>query len=467
MSKTLEKTILIILDWLTINAGFFLWCELRHHFGLFTETSFGDIFRLSMIIYIFWLILFLFFGMYRIYFTKSRTDEIIDVIKIISIGVFVIFILTLDLRQDFSRPLNMSRFLILSYWLIMVVLISTGRILIRTLHRRLLEAGIGRRRALIVGWGKKAWELHDHLLDAPALGYEVVGFLHHENRAAKRKTHKGIPLQGTVNQLFTKIYRDNIQDVLIAFPRRSEKKLKEVISQCDGTPVGIKIVPELYDVIIGQVRTNQIYGFPLIEILPQLISPWEAVVKRVGDFLLAVFVVAGLLPFWLFLALAIRIDSRGPVFYTQKRVGKDGRIFSVIKFRSMVVGAEKMTGPVWASDNDSRITAVGRFMRKTRLDEIPQFINILRGEMSLVGPRPERPFFVDKLKKALPLYNRRLRIQPGITGWAQVKGDYDQSLENVKQKLEYDLFYIENMSLRMDIKIILHTVYVMLCGKGQ
>jgi lipopolysaccharide/colanic/teichoic acid biosynthesis glycosyltransferase len=162
-----------------------------------------------------------------------------------------------------------------------------------------------------------------------------------------------------------------------------------------------------------------------------------------------------------------RVESPGPVFYRQERVGKDGRLFSVIKFRSMVANAEKLTGPKWADKDDPRITHVGRFIRKWRLDEIPQFINVLRGEMSIVGPRPERPYFVEKLRKEYPLYARRLRVQPGITGWAQVKGDYDTTIENVKQKLQYDLFYLENMSLKMDLKIIMHTVYVMLAGRGQ
>ena len=173
------------------------------------------------------------------------------------------------------------------------------------------------------------------------------------------------------------------------------------------------------------------------------------------------------LPIWLLLALIIVIDTKGPVFYTQKRVGRDGKVFTMVKFRSMVVGAEKMTGPVWAQDNDPRITKVGRMMRRLRLDEIPQLVNILMGNMALVGPRPERPFFVEKLRKVFPLYTRRLRIRPGITGWAQVKGEYDQSLDDVKEKLEYDLFYLENMSLRMDLKIILNTLYVMLRGRGQ
>jgi lipopolysaccharide/colanic/teichoic acid biosynthesis glycosyltransferase len=166
-------------------------------------------------------------------------------------------------------------------------------------------------------------------------------------------------------------------------------------------------------------------------------------------------------------ALLIRLDSPGPVIYSQERVGQHGKPFRIYKFRSMVQDAEKMTGPQWAAKNDPRITRVGRWIRKLRIDEIPQFWNVLKGEMSLVGPRPERPYFVEKFKKEIPLYTRRLRVRPGISGWAQIKGAYDSSIDDVKQKLQYDLFYLENMSLRMDLKILLNTVYVILTGRGQ
>ena len=167
------------------------------------------------------------------------------------------------------------------------------------------------------------------------------------------------------------------------------------------------------------------------------------------------------------IAAAIKIDTPGPVVYSQERVGKDGKVFKMYKFRSMRADAEKDSGPVWAPQHDSRVTKVGRFLRNTRLDEIPQFINVLDGDMSLVGPRPERPFFVEKLSKEIPLYHRRLKVRPGITGWAQIKQGYDRSIEDVKSKVRYDLFYIENMSFRMDLKILLFTFYIMLMGKGH
>jgi exopolysaccharide biosynthesis polyprenyl glycosylphosphotransferase len=218
---------------------------------------------------------------------------------------------------------------------------------------------------------------------------------------------------------------------------------------------------------MGQARTNQIYGFPLIEIFPEIMPLWERRFKRLIDLAFATTVLILGAPFWLILAVIIKFDSPGPIFYRQERVGKDGRKFSIVKFRTMVQNAEQLTGPKWADKDDPRITRVGRFMRKWRLDEFPQFINVLRGEMSLVGPRPERPFFIEKLKKEVPFYMRRLKVQPGITGWAQVKGSYDNTIDDVKQKLQFDFFYVENMSLTLDCKILLHTIYVMLAGKGQ
>jgi lipopolysaccharide/colanic/teichoic acid biosynthesis glycosyltransferase len=166
-------------------------------------------------------------------------------------------------------------------------------------------------------------------------------------------------------------------------------------------------------------------------------------------------------------AIAIKIDSVGPVFFTQERCGQNGKVFTIIKFRSMVKDAERMSGPVWSQKDDPRITKVGKIIRRLRIDEIPQMFNVLTGEMSFVGPRPERPFFVEKLSSEIPYYKRRLKVRPGITGWAQVKHKYDETLEDVKIKLKYDLFYIENMSLRMDFKIIFRTIYVVLFGKGH
>ena len=239
------------------------------------------------------------------------------------------------------------------------------------------------------------------------------------------------------------------------------------MSVSTGYDVSIKIIPDMYDIISGQARTNQIYGFPLIEIMPHIMQPWEESAKRLMDILISIIILSLSAPVWIVVAIAIKLNSPGPLVFSQERVGKDGKVFRMHKFRSMFEDAEAKTGPVWATTNDPRVTSVGRFLRKTRLDEIPQFMDVLRGDMSLVGPRPERPHFVAQLAQEIPLYKRRLSVKPGITGWAQIKQGYDTSLDDVRSKVKYDLFYIENMSFRMDIKILLMTVYTMIAGKGN
>jgi len=236
---------------------------------------------------------------------------------------------------------------------------------------------------------------------------------------------------------------------------------------CSDKNIKIKIVPDLYEILSGQARTSQIYGMPLIDIMPELMPEWERKLKRLLDIVVSIVILLLSLPIALLTAIAIKLDSEGPVFFTQERMGMNGKIFKMIKFRSMRKDAEKLTGPVWSQKNDSRVTRVGKLIRKLRIDEIPQFINVLKGDMSVVGPRPERPYFVEKLSQEIPYYKRRLKVRPGITGWAQVKHKYDESIEDVKIKLRYDLFYIENMSLRMDLKILFRTIFVVLFGKGH
>jgi len=470
MTKSIERFILILLDFIFIHLAFCIWVKWRWVMGFFAATSSSQMLILSMIIYIFWVMLFLFYGLYHIWYTRSRVDEFLSVLKVISIGILLLFLVTFDLEKDVSHPFQTSRMMIFAYWFLMVLFVSAGRVALRTLHRKLLENGIGRRKALIVGWGQKAKKLLDMVQSSPALGYHVVGFVHHDDKYVKRDQYNNVPIRSSLNRLNRTIRRMNVQEILIALPRRSEKRLEEVIAQCDGTSAGLKIVPDHYAIILGQVRTNQLYGFPLIEIFPQLMEPWEYVIKRCLDIMISlsalVFFVA-LSPLWLPLIITLQLTAPGSVFYSQKRVGKNGKVFKIYKFRTMIKDAEKHSGPVWASDNDPRIPKAGKIMRKFRIDEIPQIINILDGDMSIVGPRPERPHFVDILRNEIPLYSRRLRIRPGLTGWAQVKGEYDQTIDDVKKKLEFDLFYIENMSLRMDFKIMVNTALVMLKGKGK
>jgi exopolysaccharide biosynthesis polyprenyl glycosylphosphotransferase len=454
---------LVLIDLLSLNLAWLFYYLIRIWSGWISYSVEPDFFIPMIAICILWLIVFFLFGLYRSWYAQSRFDEITAVFKSVTFGSFVLFFLIFVDDRGIGSPWH-SRLLILVYWGLMLLCVGSGRLLIRSFQRKLLEAGIGLHNALIIGLSTKAIELYDLIKQYPALGYKIIGFISDDN---ERKPYKGIPVVGSMLDISSIIDQHEIKDVLIALDSSEHDKLLGVISSCNSHNVSLKIIPDLYDIISGQARTNQIYGFPLIEIMPELMPPWERAIKRLIDILFSFTVLFFGLPIWIVVALAIKIDSMGTVFYTQERVGKDGKHFRIIKFRSMFEGAENESGPVWANKQDPRVSRVGKILRKLRIDEIPQLINVLDGQMSLVGPRPERPFFVDQLSSEIPLYKRRLKVRPGLTGWAQVKHKYDENIEDVKKKVQYDLFYIENMSLRMDFKILLNTIAVVLLGKGH
>jgi len=454
----------IVIDLFTVNLAWALYFWFRVRSGLIEYAGEPDFLAPMLIIFLFWILIFFLFGLYRLWYTKSRVDEFIAIVKAVTFGILVLFFAIFIDDQGMGSPAE-NRFLILVYWGLMVLSVGGGRILVHTLKRKLLEAGIGVQKAVIVGINDRAKELYEMVAEHPALGYRIAGFLTLDKR--KKSPYKDVPTLGTADELPSVIEQQEIKEILIALDSTEHDELLGIIASCNGHDVSMKIVPDLYDIVSGQARTNQIYGFPLIEVNPQLMAPWEEVVKRALDIGVSFLILFLGSPLWLLIALAIKLDSQGSIFYAQRRVGKDGKVFRIIKFRSMRKNAEEKSGPVWANRRDPRITKVGKIIRKLRVDEIPQFINVLRGDMSLVGPRPERPFFVEKLSREIPLYARRLKVRPGITGWAQVKHKYDESLEDVKRKVKYDFFYIENMSLRMDLKILLNTIYVVLTGKGH
>ena len=466
MPKVIERLLLFLSDFTMVIISFFILVFFRREIGVFASINFRELFNLALITFFYWFIIFFFFGLYRSWYAQSRFDEIVAILKTLAIGCFFIFVLTMEPERDIEQPFSLGRISVFTYFVSLLVLVSSGRIFLRSFQRKLLEIGIGVRRTVILGWSEKSQKLLDEILKFPALGYNVIGFVSPKSLSAQA-AYGNVPVLGGIKQLSQIVQRYQVEEIIIALKSSSHKHVVYAISQCDGLPVNLKIVPDLYHIVVGQARTTQLYGFPLIDIMPEMMPAWEKKVKRFIDVIAALVVLVGLLPLWLLIGILIKLTSKGPVFFKQKRMGKNEHIFKVYKFRSMYQDAEKRTGPVWAGKNDPRITPIGRVLRKLRIDEIPQFINVLDGDMSLVGPRPERPYFVDKLKRQVPLYARRLKITPGITGWAQIKGEYDSTVEGVKKKLEYDLFYLENMSLRMDMKIIFHTIVIMIRGKGQ
>ncbi|WP_348344273.1 sugar transferase [Ignavibacterium sp.] len=465
MSKPIEKFLLVFTDFLMINLAFIVYFALRVQSGLFDLVIMPEFFLPMIALYFYWLLIFTFVGMYRSWFAASRFDEISTLFKATFVGIFILFFI-IFLDDYINNVSSSTRILIFIYWTLLVTFVGTGRVVIRSIQRNLLIKGFGRRNALIVGFNERAFEVLDTLFKAPALGIDVKAFVTIKNEHLN-KSYNNINVESDLKSLNDLIAKYNIQEIILALEKDEHDSLVDIISLCSDKNIKIKIVPDLYEILSGQARTSQIYGMPLIDIMPELMPEWERKLKRLLDIVVSIIILTISLPVTIITALAIKLDSEGPIFFTQERMGMNGKIFKMIKFRSMKKDAEKLTGPVWSQKNDPRVTRVGKIIRKLRIDEIPQFINVLKGDMSVVGPRPERPYFVEKLSQEIPYYKRRLKVRPGITGWAQVKHKYDESIEDVKIKLRYDLFYIENMSIRMDLKILFRTIFVVLFGKGH
>lgn len=457
-----ETLVLLLIDGLMVNLAWTLYYHFRVTSALFS-TPIQPMFWIPMVaIGLFWLLMFTFTGLYRPWYAESRFDEIVSIAKTVTAGAVLLFFLIFVDDTRNNDP-STSRLLILAYWALMLGCVSTGRVLYRSVLKRLIIAGVISRRTLIVGSFEQSRDLYDQVLAYPYLGFKVMGYVSTEEVTQPTR----VPLLGGTEELDHVLRELQVEEVLVALPSTEHDVLLHIIGQCSSHDVKVKIRPDMYDIISGQARTNQIYGVPLIEITPQLMQPWERIVKRLMDIGVSLLVLVLGAPVLLLIALIIKLSSRGPVFYSQERVGKNGRVFRILKFRSMYQDAESKSGPIWADKDDPRVTPVGRVLRRMHLDELPQFLNILEGSMSLVGPRPERPFFVEQFIKEIPLYRRRLNVRPGLTGWAQVKHKYDASMEDVRNKLRFDLFYIENMSIRMDVKILIHTFFRMITAKGQ
>jgi exopolysaccharide biosynthesis polyprenyl glycosylphosphotransferase len=490
VTRRTEVILLVLSDFLALNGAwyFFFWLRVNSGWFIFRHAPATDMSPAllpitSIEIYAFWMVLFLFFGLYRPWYVRPIFDEVVTLVKTLSAGAILLSILVWwDWTEQPTAAANDPRVLGLTYWTVAAAFCTSLRLLIRYSQRRLLSAGIGARPSIIVGDRAQAKELAERVNKYPQFGYNVIGFVSPELAAstgsldeAFRITHrngKGLMTKefrrlGTMANLESVIEQSGAKEVLIALGSNEHEKLIDVISRVSKSNVGMKIVPDLYDIVSGQARTREIYGFPLIDVNPVLLRPWEQAAKRTLDITISFTVLMLGSPVWLLTALGVKVTSQGPLIYSQERIGKDGKPFRIYKFRSMQHNAERQ-GPQWASKNDPRVTPFGRFLRKSHLDEVPQMWNVLKGDMSLVGPRPEREYFVKQLVKEIPYYDRRHKVRPGVTGLYQTVIDkYDENLDDVRKKVKYDLMYIESMSFRLDLKILLHTAYIMVRGRGQ
>ena len=459
MSRHKERIILILSDFIFINIAWTFYYIVRIESGWIPYSSPTSFLIPLIAVYFYWIIIFAFAGLYQYWFARSRFDEFTAVVKAATLGCFILFFV-IFLDDAMTNTKAISRFLIVIYWGLMIVCVGSGRILIRSFQMSMLEKGMGLRNSLIVGSGKRGRELETLVNKFPQLGYKIIGFV------TTNETASNNGMLGSINDLESIINKNAVTEVLIALEKNEKDKLFEVIRQCQKIYVNLKILPDTYEIISGMAKTNQLYGVPLMEVMPEIMPYGSKLFKRILDVGISGIFLLVLSPLLLLIAFLIKVTSSGPVFYKQIRVGRNSKQFIMYKFRSMRKDAEEY-GPEWAGESDSRITGVGRIIRKVYLDEAPQFINVLKNDMSLVGPRPERPYFVEILSKEIPYYFKRLSIKPGITGWAQIKHKYDTSLDDVREKLKYDFYYIENMSLKLDFKIMINTFLVVIFMKGH
>lgn len=464
-SKKHYGAFLIILDWFVALVAWATFYYVRKVYIEQTDFSIGSAYYSGLImIPIFWLVIFALQGTY----IDARRLHRMKVLSLTLFGAFfgtvvLFFFILLDDEVDdhtlFYQSLLWLFGIHFSYFFF-ARMIFVSR-LVKKIHKR--EKGF---RTIVIGGNEKAVEIVNELQQMPkSNGQILVGFTN-LNGTDRLLEDKLAYLGRADDELELIIHKNKIEEVIIALESKEHDRIRKLIARMGGSDLKINILPDMYDILSGSVKMSNIYGTLLIEVNAEVMPIWQRIIKRFIDVFCSAIAIILLIPVYITLAILVKASSTGPILFFQERIGKNGIPFNIIKFRTMFVEAEK-AGPQLSSSNDPRITPIGRVMRKLRLDELPQFFNVLKGDMSLVGPRPERQFFINQIVATDPQYLQLTKVRPGITSWGQVKYGYAENVDQMLQRMKYDLLYMKNRTLALDFKIMLYTIAIILKAKGK